>query len=170
MDERELGRSVEERVWLDDKDERRRRRMGDIKDRLVLVVDDEPEDVEYISAILDDHQMRTMSANNGKEAMRRVQETKPDIILLDLMMPKQSGLGFFNELKKNDAYKNIPVIVVSGASKATGVDMKSFVYEKELSLSERKQKVVGIDAKPEAYVEKPVDPEKLIAAIQKFLP
>ncbi|HMK74588.1 MAG TPA: hypothetical protein VK568_00255, partial [Thermodesulfobacteriota bacterium] len=83
------------------------------------------------------------------------------------MMPKQSGLGFFNELKKNERYKDIPVIVVSGASKMTGVDMKSYIYDQERS--ERKQKVVGTDAKPEAYVEKPVDPEKLIAAIQKFL-
>jgi CheY-like chemotaxis protein len=152
-----------------DKIERRRRRMGDLKDRLVLVVDDDPEVIDYVSAILDDHLMKTMSASNGKEAMKRVRETKPDIILLDLMMPKQSGLGFFNELKKNERYKDIPVIVVSGASKMTGVDMKSYIYDKEKELSERKQKVVGTDAKPEAYVEKPVDPEKLIAAIQKFL-
>jgi len=141
--------------------------MGDLKDRLVLVVDDDPEVIDYISAILEDHQMKTMSATNGKEAMKRVQETRPDIILLDLMMSKQSGLGFFNELKKNEEYKDIPVIVVSGASKVTGVDMKSFIYNKEIS--ERKQKVMGIDAKPEAYDEKPVDPEKLIAEIQKFL-
>lgn len=139
--------------------------MGDLKDRLVLVVDDEPETIDYISAILDDHQMKTMSASNGKEAMKRVKETKPDIILLDLMMPKQTGLGFFNELKKNEEYRDIPVIVVSGASKVTGVDMKAFVYDKEFS--ERKQKITGIDAKPEAYVEKPVDPEKLIEALQK---
>ena len=110
--------------------------------------------------------MKTMSASNGKEAMKRVKETKPDIILLDLMMPKQSGLGFFNELKKNEEYRDIPVIIVSGASKATGVDMKAYVYDKEFS--ERKQRITGIDAKPEAYVEKPVDPEKLIEAIQKF--
>ena len=142
--------------------------MGNIKDKLVLVVDDDPEVIDYVSAILDDHQMKAMSAGNGKEAMKRVQETKPDVILLDLMMPKQSGLGFFNELKKNEKYKDIPVIVVSGASKVTGVDMKSYIYDKEIS--ERKQKVLGIDAKPEAYVEKPVDPEKLIAAIKKFLP
>jgi two-component system KDP operon response regulator KdpE len=152
---------------LGDKIERRRRTMGDLKDRLVLVVDDDPEVIDYISAILEDHQMKTMSANNAKEAIKRVQETRPDIILLDLMMSKQSGLGFFNELKKNEEYKDIPVIVVSGASKVTGVDMKSFIYNKEIS--ERKQKVMGIDAKPEAYVEKPVDPEKLIAEIQKFL-
>lgn len=141
--------------------------MADLKDRLALVVDDDPEVIDYVSAILDDHQMKTMSASDGKEAMRKVRQTKPDIILLDLMMPKQSGLGFFNELKKNERYKDIPVIVVSGASKMTGVDMKSYIYDKEFS--EQKQKVVGTDAKPEAYVEKPVDPEKLIGAIQKFL-
>ena len=141
--------------------------MGDLKDRLVLVVDDDPEVIDYISAILDDHQMKAMSASNGKEAMKRVRQSKPDIILLDLMMPKQSGLGFFNELKKNELYKDIPVIVVSVASKVTGVDMKSYIYDKEFS--EQKRKLVGTDAKPEAYVEKPVDPEKLIAAIQKFL-
>jgi CheY-like chemotaxis protein len=71
---------------------------------LVYVVDDDPEVIDYISAILDDHQMKTMSASNGKEAMKRVQETKPDIILLDLLMPKQTGLGFFNELKRNAEY------------------------------------------------------------------
>ena len=141
--------------------------MGDLKDRLVLVVDDDPEVIDYISAILDDHQMKAMSASNGKEAMKRVRQSKPDIILLDLMMPKQGGLGFFNELKKNELYKDIPVIVVSGASKMTGVDMKSYIYDKKFS--EQKQKVVGTDSKPEAYIEKPVDPEKLIAAIQKFL-
>ena len=141
--------------------------MGDLKDRLVLVVDDDPEVIDYISAILDDHQMKAMSASNGKEAMKRVRQSKPDIILLDLMMPKQGGLGFFNELKKNELYKDIPVIVVSGASKVTGVDMKSYIYDKEFS--EQKKKVVGTDAKPEAYVEKPVDPEKLIETIKKFL-
>ena len=133
----------------------------------MLVVDDDPEVIDYISAILDDHQMKAMSASNGKEAMIRVRQSNPDIILLDLMMPKQSGLGFFIELKKIEVYKDIPVIVVSGASKVTGVDMKSYIYDKEFS--EQKKKVVGTDAKPEAYVEKPVDPEKLIETIKKFL-
>lgn len=112
--------------------------MGNLRGKLALVVDDESENIEYISAVLDDHQMKTMSASNGKEAMKKVKEAKPDIILLDLMMPEQSGMGFFNELKTNEIYKDIPVIVVSGASKVTGVDMKAFIYDKELS--ERKKR------------------------------
>jgi CheY-like chemotaxis protein len=142
--------------------------MGNLNGKLALVVDDEPEDIDYISAILDDHQMKTMSANNGKEALKKVKEETPDIILLDLMMPEQSGMGFFNELKENEQYKNIPVIIVSGTSKVTGVDMKAFIYDKEFS--QRKKKITGIDAKPEAYVEKPVDPARLIETIQRFLP
>ena len=142
--------------------------MGDLKGKLALVVDDEHETIEYISAILDDNQMKTTSASNGKEALRKVKETKPDIILLDLLMPEQSGMRFFNELKKNTEYNNIPVIIVSGASKVTGVDMKAYIYDTEFS--ELKTKITGIDAKPEAYVEKPIDPEKLIETIKKSLP
>ena len=141
--------------------------MGNLRDKLALVVDDESENIEYISAILDDHQMKTMSATNGKEALKKVEETKPDVILLDLLMPEQSGMLFFNELKKNENYRNIPVIIVSGASKVTGVDMKAFIYDEEFS--ERKKKITGIDAKPEAYVEKPVDPKRLIETIEKFV-
>lgn len=141
--------------------------MGNLNGKLALVVDDEPENIDYISAILDDHQMKTMSANTGKEALKKVKEKTPDIILLDLMMPEQSGMGFFNELKENEQYKNIPVIIVSGTSKVTGVDMKAFIYDKEFS--ERKKKITGIDAKPEAYVEKPVDPARLVETIQRLL-
>ncbi len=141
--------------------------MGKLRGKVALVVDDEVENIEYISAILNDSQMETMTASNGKEALKKVEEAKPDVILLDLLMPEQSGMQFFNELKKNQAYRNIPVIIVSGASKVTGVDMKSYIYDQEFS--ERKKKITGIDAKPEAYVEKPIDPKELIKTIQKFL-
>jgi CheY-like chemotaxis protein len=141
--------------------------MGDLERKIALVVDDEPAQVEYVSAILDDHKMKTITASNGKEAMQRITETKPDVILLDLMMPEESGMKFFNHLKKNKDYEDIPVIVVSGASQKTGVDMKSMVYEEEFA--KRKKEVLGIDAKPDAYLEKPVDPAKLVEIIKEFL-
>jgi DNA-binding response OmpR family regulator len=59
------------------------------------------------------------------------------------------------------------VIVVSGASQRTGVDLKSMIYNEELA--ERKKKALGIDAKPDAYLEKPVDPSKLVDTIKRFL-
>ena len=141
--------------------------MADLENKIALVVDDEPAQVEYVSAILDDHKMKTITAGNGKEAMQKITETKPDVILLDLMMPEESGMKFFNHLKKNKDYEDIPVIVVSGASQKTGVDMKSMVYEEEFA--KRKKEVLGIDAKPDAYLEKPVDPAKLVETIKGFL-
>jgi CheY-like chemotaxis protein len=141
--------------------------MGDLKGKLALVVDDESETRDFLSAILDDSQMKIMTAGNGIEAMQKVREAKPDVITLDLMMPGQSGMKFFNELKSQDEYKSIPVVIVSGASKVTGVDMKAFIYDQEFA--ERKKKVLGIEAKPDAFIEKPVDPETLIEAIKKTL-
>jgi CheY-like chemotaxis protein len=141
--------------------------MSDLESKVALVVDDEPAQVEFVSAILDDQKMKTITASNGKEAMQKITETKPDVILLDLMMPEESGMKFFNQLKKNKDYEDIPVIVVSGASQKTGVDLKSMIYEEEFA--ERKKKAFGIDAKPDAYIEKPVDPTKLVEIIREFL-
>jgi CheY-like chemotaxis protein len=141
--------------------------MSDLESKIALVVDDEQAQVEFVSAILDDQKMKTITASNGKEAMQKITETKPDVILLDLMMPEESGMKFFNQLKKNKDYEDIPVIVVSGASQVTGVDLKSIIYEEEFA--ERKKKVFGIDAAPDAYLEKPVDPTKLVDIIKGFL-
>lgn len=141
--------------------------MSDLESKIALVVDDEQAQIEFVSAILDDQKMKTITASNGKEAMQKITETKPDVILLDLLMPEESGMKFFNQLKKNKDYEDIPVIVVSGASQVTGVDLKSMIYEGEFA--ERKKKVFGINATPDAYLEKPVEPTKLVEIIKGFL-
>jgi CheY-like chemotaxis protein len=142
--------------------------MSELEGKIALVVDDEEAQVEFVSAILDDQKMKTISASNGKEAMKKINETKPDVILLDLMMPEESGMKFFNHLKQYENYKNIPVVVVSGASQVTGVDLKSIIYDEKFA--DRKKKVFGIDAAPNVYLEKPVDPVKLVEIIRELLP
>lgn len=140
--------------------------MVDLEGKIALVVDDEQAQVEFISAILDDQKMKTIAASNGKEAREKINAAKPDVILLDLLMPEESGMKFFNYLKKNEDYKDIPVIVVSGASQVSGVDLKSIIYDKKLA--DRKKKVFGIDSAPDVYLEKPVDPMKLVEIIKNF--
>ena len=140
--------------------------MSDLEGKLALVVDDEQAQVEFISAILDDQKMNTISASNGKEAREKIKEAKPDVILLDLMMPEERGMKFFNYLKENEDYQDIPVIVVSGVSQVSGVDVRSIIYNEKLA--ERKKEVFGIDSAPDVYLEKPVDPEKLVEIISKF--
>jgi CheY-like chemotaxis protein len=140
--------------------------MIDLEGKIALVVDDEQAQVEFIAAVLDDQKMKTISASNGKEAREKIKETKPDVILLDLLMPEESGMKFFNYLKKNEDYQDIPVIVVSGASQVSGVDLRSIIYDEKLA--DRKKKVFGIDSAPDVYLEKPVDPKKLVEVISEL--
>jgi CheY-like chemotaxis protein len=80
----------------------------------ILVVDDERDIVEFLTQLLEDNGYGVRSAHDGLEAMERVEERKPDLILLDLQMPEETGTGMYRKLQHKKEYKNIPVIVISG--------------------------------------------------------
>jgi len=80
----------------------------------VLVVDDEKDIVEFLTQLLEDNGYEVKSANDGSEAMNLVQESKPDLILLDLQMPEETGTGLYRKLQHKKEFKDIPVIVISG--------------------------------------------------------
>lgn len=81
--------------------------------KTVLVIDDEPDLRLFLKTVLEDAGFDVALAANGKEALARVTEKKPDVISLDLMMPKMSGLKFFKYIQKNKDRANIPVVVVT---------------------------------------------------------
>ena len=140
--------------------------MSELAGKTALAVDDEDAQIEYVSAILDDHGMQAVTANNGIEAQEKLEQMTPDVITLDLMMPEQSGMKFFNLIKQSETLRDIPVIVISGASQVTGVDLKSIIYDDRFA--ERKLKVFGTEATPDAFLDKPVDPDELVATIRKL--
>jgi len=80
----------------------------------VLVVDDEKDIVEFLTQLLEDNGYRVSSANDGIEAMKVISKEKPDLILLDLQMPEETGTGLYRKLHNKKEYKDIPVIVISG--------------------------------------------------------
>ena len=80
----------------------------------ILVVDDEKDIVEFLTQLLEDNGYGVRSANDGLEAMSLVQESKPDLILLDLQMPEETGTGLYRKLQHKKEFKDIPVIVISG--------------------------------------------------------
>ena len=80
----------------------------------ILVVDDEKDIVEFLTQLLEDNGYEVTSANDGLAAMNLVQERKPDLILLDLQMPEETGTGLYRKLQHKKDYKDIPVIVISG--------------------------------------------------------
>ena len=125
----------------------------------VLVVDDDVDIRKVVSKLVEKSGYITIEAKNGVEGMGKVREDKPDLIILDILMPKESGIRMYRELKTEEALKDIPVIVLSAIPK------KSFF---------RSQKVLDEFAgqsvpEPEAYIEKPEEPEELIALMKKIL-
>ncbi len=84
-------------------------------DFLILVVDDLSYNIKVVGKILDHAGYRVTVANNGEEAIARVKQAKPDLILLDLMMPKMSGLQVCQVLKANPAWAEIPVIFLTAS-------------------------------------------------------
>ncbi|MCX5855282.1 MAG: response regulator [Deltaproteobacteria bacterium] len=112
----------------------------------ILIVDDEQDIRTYLSTLLGDQGYETVQANDGEEAMQKVQAGPLDLITLDISMPEKSGVKFFREMKTDDRWKHIPVIIVTGVSE----DFKSFI-------SSRHQ----IPA-PEGFVSKPISPEEIL--------
>ena len=87
--------------------------MTDRQRLTVLVVDDEPDVRMYLRTALSDAGFDVLEAANGKQALDRMTEKRPDVISLDLVMPRMTGLKFFRYIQKNEARANIPVVVVT---------------------------------------------------------
>ena len=124
----------------------------------ILVVDDEPEMVTYLSTLLEDHGYETIAAADGEEALTKCKEDRPDLVSLDLLMPNKTGIKMYRELRKDDEIKNIPVIMVTGFGKddVPSMDFKKWIHERSIK-------------PPEAYIEKPVDKAMLIEAVRRAI-
>jgi DNA-binding NtrC family response regulator len=113
-------------------------------EKKIMVVDDDPVIVKYITAILQDNGFATCSAENAADAFDTLQREKPDLITLDLEMGEDWGPKFYRKLSKEDEFKETPVIVISGLA------------GRHLSI----RKAVG-------FLEKPFEPEKLLELVRK---
>jgi CheY-like chemotaxis protein len=143
----------------------------------VLIVDDSEENVAFMSEILEDLGHSYRVARNGKEGMQALQEKKPDLVLLDIMMPRKSGVKVFQEMKRDPELEKVPIIIVTGLGDVTGVDIETGQEQEKETYQDdivrrfgaalRKQ-LSGLT--PDALVEKPIDPPLLIAKIKELLP
>lgn len=125
----------------------------------VLVVDDDPDVRMFTITVLEEHGYTPLEATNGEEGMNVVKQERPDLVILDVLMPRGSGVRLYRQLKTDKALKNIPVIMQSGIAK------KSFLRSQK-ALTEFGGKPVP---EPEAYLEKPVEAEELAGMIQKVI-
>jgi twitching motility two-component system response regulator PilH len=127
--------------------------------KTVLAVDDEVEAREFVSTVLEEHGYTPIVAENGEEAMELISKNKPDLVVMDVLMPKQSGIKMYRELKSSEVYKDVPVIVYSGIPRRT-------LLRAQAALSETTGETVP---EPDAYLEKPVTPMRLAETIKRIL-
>lgn len=122
--------------------------------KTVLVVDDEEDVRNYLRAALEDYGFDAITACDGFEALELLKTHVPDLISLDIVMPKHSGVKFFHELQKNKKWAKIPVIIVTGHARDElgKVDFETMMMQG-----------------PGIYLEKPVKPENYIEKICQLL-
>jgi len=139
--------------------------------RKILIVDDELDIITFIGAVLEENGYSSISAKNGIEGLELLRTEKPDLVLLDLMMPKKSGITMFQELRNNPEMSHTPVIVITGVSEVTGVDFRNFMYKKPTPNEKEFVETTGLTKYtiPDGYLEKPIDPDELIKAIKEAL-
>jgi two-component system response regulator VicR len=124
--------------------------MGEEEKRLVCI-EDEPEMIDLVSLILSRKGFNVIGANGGVEGLEVVRREKPDLILLDLMMPDMDGWEVYQQIKADEELREIPVVVVT--AKAQSID-----------------KVLGLHiAKVDDYITKPFGPQELLESVEKIL-
>ena len=125
----------------------------------VLCVDDDPDIRLFVVTVLEENGYTPLTATNGEEGLEIIKKERPDLVTLDVLMPRQSGIKMYRELRTDDSLKNIPVILLSGIARRT------FLRSQE-ALTEFGSENVP---EPEAYMEKPVEPEELAEMIKKVI-
>jgi CheY-like chemotaxis protein len=143
----------------------------------VLVIDDDPNTQRFISVLLDENGYETVTAGDGSEGLEKIKQAKPDLIVLDVMMPKKTGFTLFKQLKRDEQYKDIPILMLTGVS---GVLDEMDTHQDETfehpydSLREalrkgiREMREQGL-VRPEMFVDKPVDPDSFIDRVQELI-
>ena len=117
----------------------------------VVCIEDEPEMIDLVRLILGRRGFEVVGANGGLEGLALVASVKPDLVLLDLMMPDMDGWEVYQRMKSDEALRDIPVVVVT--AKAQSID-----------------KVLGLHiAKVDDYITKPFGPQELLDSVERVL-
>ena len=125
----------------------------------VLSVDDDLDVRAFVVTVLEENGYTPLSAQNGEEGMNAIKAEGPDLVILDVLMPRGSGVRLYRELKTDASLNHIPVIVLSGIAR------KSFLRSQKALTEFRGGEV----PEPEAYLEKPVKAAELAETIKNVI-
>ena len=122
--------------------------------KYVLIVDDDPDMVETVGMMLESKGFEVGKAYDGVEGEASIRLRRPDLVVLDVMMPRKNGYVLCAELKKDKATRDIPVILLTAVGEAVPTTTYSHAD--------------GMATEADAYIPKPVESEVLVEAIQRF--
>jgi len=123
--------------------------------QLILVVDDDPDLVEAVSIKLESENFRAAKAYDGIQAWEKINEERPDLIILDVMMPKKNGYELCDEIKKDPEYKDITVILLTAVGSA--VTSTNYTHRG------------GRTTLAEEYIPKPIDLDNLMETVKYYI-
>lgn len=126
----------------------------------ILVIEDENDVIEFLKMALEDAGYSVRTAQGVESAVAALQERRPDLITLDLIMPEKTGIRLYSELKGADSpYKNIPIVIITGVDQNTkgSISFRDFFKDKQSV------------AKPEAYLTKPIQAKELLETLDTLL-
>ncbi len=122
---------------------------------LILVVDDDPDLVESVCMKLENENYRTAKAYDGVEAWEKIKEERPIMLILDVMMPNKNGYQLCDEIKKNEEYKDITVLLLTAVGDA--VTSTNYTHYD------------GINTLADDFIPKPIDMDKLMEIVKDYM-
>ncbi|MFQ5835899.1 MAG: response regulator [bacterium] len=121
----------------------------------ILIIDDDPDIVEALKITLESKSYQVRSAFDGEEGLKEVKKKKPELIILDLLLPKEDGATLCRELKGSPEYSDIPILVLTALSEKMNAKVLSEPGEAPLPA--------------DAYVDKPIQPNELLSRVKHLL-
>lgn len=125
------------------------------KQPYILIVDDDPDIMEGILTILETQPYRLASARDGKQCLQMIAQEKPDLLILDLLMPRLDGWGVIREMRCEPRFANVPIMILTTVVE----DASRRRYELE----------TGMSMDVQDYVQKPARPADLLQRVERLL-
>jgi two-component system alkaline phosphatase synthesis response regulator PhoP len=121
----------------------------------ILIVDDDSDFVEAVNMILNSKEFEVVTACNGREGLKKVKTERPDLIVLDVMMPEKDGYTVCRELKSDPQWNHIPILLLTGV--VSHISTTRYTQE------------MGMETEADDFLDKPVEPEVLVKRIEALL-
>jgi CheY-like chemotaxis protein len=123
--------------------------------KIALIIDDDPDVTIYHGTLLADAGWDVRTANSGDEGLDLAKQERPDVVLLDVMMPERGGLSTLIGFRKDPQLESVPVVLVTGIQESLTADFSHFLDRFK-------------HYNPSGYVEKPIEPEKLLEMLDEL--